>query len=71
MVNKTIPVAEFQRNTPIAVTSLMLMEDGIYHILLFSVFVFLLAVLKMIVKRTASHLFEFQQQIEVCMIVTP
>ena len=47
------------------------MEDGINHIFLFSVFVFLLAVFKMIVKRTASHLFEFQQQIEVCMLVAP
>jgi hypothetical protein len=34
------------------------MEYGINHFSLFSVFVFLLTVFKMIVKRTASHLFE-------------
>ena len=71
MVNKTIPVAEFQRNAPVAVTSFVLMEDGINHILLFSVFVFFLAVFKMIIECTACHLFEFQQQTEVCVLITP
>jgi hypothetical protein len=44
MVNKAIPVTEFQRNAPIAVTPFMSVEDGIYHIFIFSVFVFLLAI---------------------------
>ena len=47
------------------------MEYVVYHIFYFLVLVFLLAMLEMIVKRTASHLFEFQQQIEVCMLITP
>ena len=42
----------------IAVTTFMLMKDGVYHIFYFLILVFLLTIFKMIVKRTASHLFE-------------
>ena len=58
MVNKTIPVTEFQRNAPIAVTPFVLMEYGVYHIFYFLVLVFPFAMLEVIIERATRHLLE-------------
>ena len=47
------------------------MEYGVYHLFNFLVLVFLLAMLEVIVERTTSHLLEFQQQTEVCVLIMP
>jgi hypothetical protein len=63
VIDKTALITEFQRYTPVAVTTFMFMEYGIYHIFYFLVLVFLLATLEVIVERATRHLLEFQQDI--------
>jgi hypothetical protein len=63
MIDKTPLITEFQRYTPVAVTTFVLMEYGVYHIFYFLVLVFPLAMLEMIVERATRHLLELQQDI--------
>jgi hypothetical protein len=63
MINKMALITELQRYAPVAVTTFMFMEYGVYHIFYFLVLVFLLAMLEMIVERATRHLLELQQDI--------
>jgi hypothetical protein len=71
VIDKTAIFTEFQRYTPVAVTTFVLMKYGVYHIFYFLVPVFLLAVLEVIVESATCHLLELQQQTEVCVLITP
>ena len=58
VIDKTAIFTEFQRYTPVSVTSFMLMEYDVYHIFYFLVLVLLLVMLEVIIECTTRHLLE-------------
>jgi hypothetical protein len=71
VIQRAVAIMEIHRDATVSVTAFVLMEYGCYHCFLFLVLVFFAPVLQMIVKRTARHLFELQQQVKLNMLVTP